>query len=136
MSEGAKQILVYADWEPFPQPMLMGTLSSLLLRGKEVFSFEYDKNWLNQNAVQLLDPDLQYYAGPQYLRSEKINFGLFLDSSPDRWGRLVLKRREAALARKGSRKEIRLQETDFLLGVYDQHRSRRRTQLEGNCKQL
>lgn len=122
MSEGAKQMLVYADWEPFPQPMLMGTLSSLLLRGKEVFSFEYDKNWLNQNAVQLLDPDLQFYAGPQHLRSEKINFGLFLDSSPDRWGRLVIKRREAALARKESRKEIRLQETDFLLGVYDQHR--------------
>jgi len=122
MSEGAKQMLVYADWEPFPQPMLMGTLNSLLLRGKEVFSFEYDKNWLNQNAVQILDPDLQFYAGPQYLRSEKINFGLFLDSSPDRWGRLVIKRREAALARKEGRKEIRLQETDFLLGVYDQHR--------------
>lgn len=122
MSEGAKQMLVYADWEPFPQPILMGTLSSLLLRGKEIFSFEYDKNWLNQNAVQILDPDLQFYAGPQYLRSEKINFGLFLDSSPDRWGRLVIKRREAALARKESQKEIRLQETDFLLGVYDQHR--------------
>lgn len=122
MSEGAKQILVYADWEPFPQPVLMGTLSSLLLRGKEVFSFEYDKNWLYQNPVQILDPDLQFYAGPQYLRSEKINFGLFLDSSPDRWGRLVIKRREAALARRESRKEIRLQETDFLLGVYDQHR--------------
>jgi serine/threonine-protein kinase HipA len=122
MSEGAKQMLVYADWEPFPQPTQMGTLSSLLLRGKEVFSFEYDKNWLNQNAGQILDPDLQFYAGPQHLRSEKINFGLFLDSSPDRWGRLVIKRREAALARKEGRKESRLQETDFLLGVYDQHR--------------
>jgi len=122
MSEGAKQMLVYADWEPFPQPTQMGTLSSLLLRGKEVFSFEYDKNWLNQNAIQILDPDLQFYAGPQHLRSEKINFGLFLDSSPDRWGRLVIKRREAALARKEGRKENRLQETDFLLGVYDQHR--------------
>jgi serine/threonine-protein kinase HipA len=122
MSEGAKQMLVYADWEPFPQPTQMGTLSSLLLRGKEVFSFEYDKNWLNQNAGQILDPDLQFYAGPQHLRSEKINFGLFLDSSPDRWGRLVIKRREAALARKEGRKESRLQETDFLLGVFDQHR--------------
>lgn len=122
MSEGAKQMLVYADWEPFPQPTQMGTLSSLLLRGKEVFSFEYDKNWLNQNAIQILDPDLQFYAGPQHLRSEKINFGLFLDSSPDRWGRLIIKRREAALARKEGRKENRLQETDFLLGVYDQHR--------------
>ena len=122
MSEGAKQMLVYADWEPFPQPTQMGTLSSLLLRGKEVFSFEYDKNWLNQNAGQILDPDLQFYAGPQHLRSEKINFGLFLDSSPDRWGRLIIKRREAALARKEGRKENRLQETDFLLGVYDQHR--------------
>ena len=36
------------------------------------------------------------------------NFGLFLDSSPDRWGRVLLQRREAQLARAQSRKEQRL----------------------------
>ena len=66
-----------------------------------------------------LDPDLQFYEAPQYLKDEKPNFGLFLDSSPDRWGKLLLKRREAAIARKEERSAHRLFETDYLLGVFD-----------------
>ena len=76
----------------------MGKLYSELLRGKEVFSFEYQKQWLASGFAQSLDPDLQLYSGPQYLSDEKPNFGLFLDSSPDRWGQLLMRRREAALA--------------------------------------
>ena len=52
----------------------------------------------------------------------KSNFGIFMDSSPDRWGRLLMRRREAAMARLEGRKEQLLFETDYLLGVYDQHR--------------
>ncbi|EOZ95344.1 HIPA PROTEIN [Indibacter alkaliphilus LW1] len=103
--------------------MLMGTLISEQLRGKEVFSFKYDKTWLESGFALILDPDLQYYDGPQYLASDdKPNFGMFLDSSPDRWGRILMRRREAAEARLNARKENKLFETDFLLGVYDGHR--------------
>lgn len=122
MSETNRRIRVYADWLNTEEPVLMGILNSTVLRGKEVFSFEYDKKWIQGESSLILDPDLQLYSGPQYLLSEKPNFGLFLDSAPDRWGRLIIKRREAVLARQEGRKEQKLQETDFLLGVFDEHR--------------
>lgn len=52
----------------------------------------------------------------------KLNFGLFLDSSPDRWGRLLMRRREAIMAKRENRTQITLREIDYLLGVYDQYR--------------
>ncbi|MFN6943349.1 MAG: type II toxin-antitoxin system HipA family toxin [Cytophagaceae bacterium] len=101
----------------------MGTLHSELLRGKEIFSFEYHTEWLKNVNAQVLDPGLQLYSGLQYLNDgDKTNFGLFLDSSPDRWGRILMRRREAALARQENRQENNLHETDYLLGVYDNHR--------------
>lgn len=121
--ETKRKICVYAHWKEMEEPVLMGVLHSELLRGKEIFSFEYDKDWLNSEYAQLLDPDLQLYSGVHYLNdSEKVNFGLFLDSAPDRWGRLLMLRREAALARLENRTEKKLFETDYLLGVYDGHR--------------
>ncbi|HCS20228.1 MAG TPA: toxin HipA [Bacteroidetes bacterium] len=100
----------------------MGKLHSELLRGKEVFSFEYEETWLQSEYAQVLDPDLEMYSGPHYLNDGKSNFGLFLDSSPDRWGRILMRGREAALARKEKRPEQNLYETDYLLGLYDGHR--------------
>ncbi|NOQ71134.1 MAG: type II toxin-antitoxin system HipA family toxin [Crocinitomix sp.] len=100
----------------------MGTLKSVRQKGKEIFSFEYDKEWLESGQAQLLDPELQLYTGLQHLGGDQKNFGLFLDSSPDRWGRLLMRRREAALARKEERAEQHLFETDYLLGVFDGHR--------------
>ena len=46
------------------------------------------------------------------------NFELFLDSSPDRWGRVLMQRREAQQA-KADKRDVR---PNYLLGVYDQHR--------------
>jgi serine/threonine-protein kinase HipA len=101
---------------------LLGILHADLVRGKEIFSFEYDSAWLASGYAQHLDPDLQLYSGPQYLLEEKRNFGIFLDSSPDRWGRTLMDRREAAVARIEERKPRPLHETDYLLGVFDEHR--------------
>ncbi|MFT7614486.1 MAG: serine/threonine-protein kinase HipA [Parvicellaceae bacterium] len=118
-----RDIYAYADWEGMDMPTPMGILHSELLRGKEIFSFEYDQEWLRSSYAQLLDPDLQLYTGPQYLNDvEKINFGLFLDSSPDRWGRVLMLRREAAMARIEGKSADNLFETDYLLGVHDGHR--------------
>lgn len=118
-----RMISVYADWQEVNGPLLMGELTAELLRGKEVFSFEYNKDWLSSGFVQTLDPDLQLYSGPQFLNDgNKFNFGLFLDSSPDRWGRVLMQRREAAKARSNKRNPNKLFETDYLLGVFDGHR--------------
>ncbi len=117
-----RTIYVYADWLGLGQPALMGLLHSTLLRGKEIFSFEYDDAWLKSRSSQTLDPDLGFFSGIQYLNDEKPNFGIFLDSSPDRWGRSLMERREAAIARSEGRQPKNLFETDYLLGVYDGHR--------------
>lgn len=117
-----KEIFVYAHWQGLDSPVLMGVLSINITRGKEISSFEYDDDWLQSGIVQNLDPDLGLYAGPQYIRDEKANFGLFMDSSPDRWGRLLMRRKEAAFARKEGREINTLYESDYLLGVFDGHR--------------
>jgi len=117
-----RSVYVFADWDGLPEGMLMGQLQSELLRGKEVFSFVYSKEWLSSNFAQTLDPDLFYSEGLQYLSDDKSNFGLFLDSSPDRWGRVLLRRREAALARLEKREPMNLTELDFLLGGFDGNR--------------
>lgn len=116
-----KEILVYAHWDGIELPSLMGSLYATPLRGKEIFSFEYDKAWLQSDA-QIIDPDLQLFEGQQYLNDEKSNFGIFLDSSPDRWGRVLMMRKEAAKARKEDRRPRALTESDYLLGVYDSNR--------------
>lgn len=118
-----RDVYVYADWYGLNCPILMGILHAELLRGNEIFSFEYNDDWLKSDHVQLLDPDLQLYSGMQYLNDQdKSNFGLFLDSSPDRWGRVLMLRREAAVARMEDRLKQPLFELDYLLGVYDGHR--------------
>ncbi len=121
MSRG---IEVWADWRELGSPMRMGRLRSTPSGGKEVFTFSYDQEWLDAGHSRQLDPDLRFFSGPQYLSAtDRPNFGIFLDSSPDRWGRLLMQRREAAQARGEGRSAHRLQETDYLLGVHDQQRT-------------
>ncbi len=68
-----------------------------------------------------LDPELMPYAGRQY-PSDKNIFGLFADASPDRWGRVLMNKRERILADKEGRKPNKLYDSDYLLGVYDETR--------------
>jgi serine/threonine-protein kinase HipA len=120
----SRNIEVWADWQELGTPKLMGRLRASLTRGKEVFAFTYEDEWLAKGAARQLDPELRLFAGPQYPGStEQANFGLFLDSSPDRWGRLLMQRREAAQARESNRPVRSLRETDYLLGVHDEQRS-------------
>lgn len=118
----SKDIYVYMDWQESDSPIQMGVLHSEVLRGKEVFSFEYNTDCLTYKQFRALDPDLAQFAGKQYLSADKSNFGMFLDSSPDRWGRMLMRRREAVNARLENRPSRTLTEADYLLGVYDGNR--------------
>jgi serine/threonine-protein kinase HipA len=123
MKQNPTKIWVYADWDFLETSQIMGFLTTQHVRGKEIFSFEYTEAWVNQqNPILSLDPHLGFYKGKQYLPDEKNNFGIFLDSSPDRWGRLLMRRREAWQAKEERRDERTLFESDFLLGVFDGHR--------------
>ena len=120
MKRNELKIWVYADWQFLGGVRHMGILTTQHIRGKEIFSFEYNDNWITSSGQALfLDPNLSMYKGKQYLPEEHHNFGLFLDSSPDRWGRLLMRRREAWSAKKEEREEKTLFESDYLLGVFD-----------------
>lgn len=114
-------IYVYAHWQGMTEPKIIGILSAQQAKGKKTFSFTYDKVWLKTENKFLLDPDIQFYSGPQYA-SQKENFGIFLDSMPDTWGRTLMKRRAAQVAKINNEKSKTLYDIDFLLGVYDESR--------------
>jgi serine/threonine-protein kinase HipA len=120
----SREIFVFADWEGLEETTQIGLLRVEEVRGKEVFSFSYDENWLASGVPPDLDPDLRLFSGKQYWADDgRPNFGLFLDSSPDRWGRVIMRRREAAMARREGRVVRKLRESDFLLGVHDEQRT-------------
>jgi len=115
-------VAVYADLEHFDEPLTMGSLRCQTSRTGDIFSFEYDPAWLQQPDAFIFDPDLALVNGPQYPVTSRANFGVFLDSSPDRWGRVLMQRRENMLARREGRRARSLTEWDFLLGVHDETR--------------
>ena len=116
-----KTIFVYDDFS-MQNPTLMGILYVNSLKGEESYSFEYDREWLKKTSLKItLDPELMPYSGRQYPFGKTI-FGLFSDSSPDRWGRVLMNKRERILAGKEGRKPAKLYDSDYLLGVYDETR--------------
>src|SRR5260370_26077024 len=100
----------------------MGEFHCQQSRSGEIFSFTYDEAWLAGPEPFAFDPDLALVAGHQYPVSDRANFGIFLDSSPDRWGRVLMQRRENSRARQEGRRARSLTEWDFLLGVHDETR--------------
>ena len=116
-----KTIFVYDDFS-MQNPTLIGILYVNSLKGGESYSFEYDREWLKKTSLKItLDPELMPYSGRQYPFGKAI-FGLFSDSSPDRWGRVLMNKRERILAEKEGRKPAKLYDSDYLLGVYDETR--------------
>lgn len=114
-------IYIYADWIGLSEPMLLGVLVAHQAKGRKAFSFEYDKIWLKTKSQRFIDPDIQFYSGQQF-PDNKVNFGLFLDSMPDTWGRTLMKRREAQLALLNKEKAKTIYDIDYLLGVFDETR--------------
>ncbi len=129
-----KQLFVYENFSS-AAPLLMGTLYVDQQKGTEHYSFDYSKEWLqNPSSIRnILDPDLSLFEGRQYPIGKSL-FGLFSDSAPDRWGRMLMDRRERIYADKENRKPKRLTESDYLLGVFDELRMgalRFKTSIEG-----
>lgn len=133
MAANKTDIWVYAHWAGMSAPEPLGILSAHQAKGRKAFSFEYDKNWLRKKGHQLIDPDIQFFPGAQF-PNNKENFGIFLDSMPDSWGRTLMKRKAAQQAQEKGEKPKTLYEVDYLLGVYDKTRMgalRFKTSLDG-----
>ena len=107
-----KELTLYMGEEPF------GKVRVESVRGKEVFSFAYNEDYLKKAYVPHVDPDLLLSAGEQYPVGKEV-FGFLGDITPDRWGRRLIRRKEAQLARREKRPERTLLLSDFIVGAYD-----------------
>jgi len=118
-------IAVYADWDGLTAPLRLGFLRARRGAGRDLFEFEFDAAALNHPAaINLhLDPRLGLFEGRQHPPEGNETFGVFADASPDRWGRMLMRRRLEREQRAGRvGKTIRLHESDYLLGVHDTFR--------------
>lgn len=96
-----------------------GTLYTHRRGRTESASFSYDSSYLALADAYALDPLLPLAVGSFQTPVRQALFGAFTDCAPDRWGRTLVTRREAALARAENRTARQLGELDYLLGVRD-----------------
>ncbi|MDQ1294013.1 MAG: serine/threonine-protein kinase HipA [Actinomycetota bacterium] len=96
-----------------------GSLYCHRRRGTESSTFAYLPEYLSAEGACPLDPELPLGTGARQTRAGQPLFGALTDCSPDRWGRMLIHRREAVLAREEKRTPRTLGEIDYLLGVRD-----------------
>jgi serine/threonine-protein kinase HipA len=113
MSTG-NDLEVWLDGDLGP-PCRVGTLA----HDRGQIRFHYERAWLRDARAFALDPDLSLDDAPFFPKPDLGNFGIFLDSSPDRWGQTLMKRREALQAKDEKRAPRTLYAWDFLIGVQD-----------------
>ncbi|HCK94044.1 MAG TPA: toxin HipA, partial [Gammaproteobacteria bacterium] len=113
---------VFAHWSPIDKPLKVGQLTYVDTSRSGVFSFSYERDFLQSEYRIQIDPLLQLHSGEHYNDTPDKNFRAFLDSCPDRWGRILMQRRAAIEFNKGLRPTARLTELDYLLGVHDSYR--------------
>lgn len=114
-----RKIYVYADFDWLKTAVLVGELGYESLRGTDSYSFCYDHNWLRQYSDLYLSADINNYTGLQFTQPDRDIFGCFGDALPDRWGRLLLNRREQILAQEEKRPVRHLSSFDYLMGIDD-----------------
>lgn len=112
-----KKILVYISLSN--ENYFVGTLWSHFNRGRETSDFEYSKDWLKNPKAFSLEPALFLGAGKQVNPRQTPLFGSFGDSAPDTWGRILMRRYEAQIAKDENRNPKTLNEIDYLLYVND-----------------
>ena len=114
-----KRITVYADFDFLSAAQEVGVLGYERVRGKDHFVFEYSRQWLRQHGGLLLSGDLMNVPSLQHPRGNDSVFGFVKDSFPDRWGRLLLDRRERLTAQSEGRPVRVLTNYDYLTSIED-----------------
>lgn len=100
----------------------VGTLYFHVRGSRQSASFEYDKKWLEHPEKFALDPALQLTEGAFHAQQGIPIFGAIGDSSPDRWGRVLMRRAETMRSQSKKTAPSTLCEIDYLLGVNDEAR--------------
>ena len=111
----SREIFVHIDLKG--KTYFVGRLWRHVNKGRERASFEYSSEWRSSSVHFSLEPALEIGEGT--FHTEKALFGSIGDSAPDRWGRLLMERRETRKARSENRRARKLHESDYLLMVND-----------------
>ena len=114
MKHSPQQLEVWLDSD-----LLESTLVGVLAHDRGQVRFEYSAGWLAGASAFPIDPALPLGTGSHFPPEGQENFGIFQDSSPDRWGQTLMRRREALMAKDEQRAPRDLHAWDFLLGVQD-----------------
>jgi serine/threonine-protein kinase HipA len=85
-------------------------------------SFVYRPGYIARHGAYELDPDLPLQTGQFQTPVGRSLFGALSDTTPDRWGRKLIERTEAASAREERRTARSFSEADYVLGVRDDMR--------------
>lgn len=115
-----KEVLVYVDLGG--EPHLAGRLWARVRKDRESATFEYEKTWLSNPVRFSLEPALTLGPGPFHAPPDKPLFGAIGDSTPDRWGRVLMRRAERRRAEQERTAPRTLWEIDYLLQVNDEAR--------------
>lgn len=87
-----------------------------LKRGLVNCVFTYDRSYLQKRGAFSIDPGMPLNAASHYCLGLP---GALRDSSPDRWGRHLIARRQSHAAREHDTPLRTLDEVDYLIGVHD-----------------
>ena len=109
------RIHVWLDADLLTDTLLVGSLS----HDRGALRFAYAPAWLGHPLSFAIDPDLSLDEGVFHPHPGRGNFRVFDDSAPDRWGQMLMKRREALSAKDEGRPARTLYAWDYLLGVQD-----------------
>jgi len=105
---------------------LVGHLQRSINRGRQVIGFEYAEGWIaGTGDIAPFDLDHQLLAGPGrlYARAGANRLSpAFQDASPDRWGCMLIERRERIRSRQRGEAPRVLSDWDYLAGVSDETR--------------
>ncbi|ADB35452.1 HipA domain protein [Kribbella flavida DSM 17836] len=99
--------------------VLAGQLNSHYGRGAESATFLYDPGYLADPLAYDLEPALPRVAGALHTAVGVSLFHSFADSSPDRWGKVLITKAERQRARTAGATPRTLSEFSYLLGVRD-----------------
>ncbi len=116
------EVEVELDVAEIGRAIRIGTLRRVSSATGPLVAFAYDDAWLERSDAFPIDPSHGLYAGDQFPRQGERMAGIFTDAAPDRWGRELLDRREAELARAAGRRRQPLGEWEYLLSVDDMSR--------------
>jgi serine/threonine-protein kinase HipA len=106
---------VWLDADFLTGKLQIGTLT----HDRSAIRFAYDPSWLQHPLSFAIDPDLSLGDGVFHPKPDQGNFRVFADSAPDRWGQMLMKRREALSAKDEGRVPRTLYAWDYLIGVQD-----------------